>query len=109
MNAESFNRELGLAIKRLREKNRMTQQNLSDHTGLSRATIANIEAGRQALSAYMACFFADLFKCDDLNNYFPDIKSNQKMYLRSHSELNDKQKMESLSVVTNTIVEKRSS
>lgn len=109
MNAESFNRELGLAIKRLREKNRMTQQNLSDQTGLSRATIANIEAGRQALSAYMACVFADLFRCVDLNNYFPDIKSNQKMHLRSHSELTDKQKMESLSVVTNAIVEKRSS
>ena len=46
-----FNEALGLRIRELRERNRRSQSSLGEEVGLTRASVANIEAGRQRLSA----------------------------------------------------------
>ena len=52
LDSKSFNRMLGAHFRDIRVEERMTQENLADETGLSRATIASLESGRQAMTIY---------------------------------------------------------
>lgn len=104
MDALTFNKELGLVIRRLRKRKHMTQAGLSEVTGFSRATIANIEAGRQALTAHRACVLAKFFEFDDLNDFFPsDTSENKGMSIKLHSiaELSSKQRSETEALIAN--------
>lgn len=46
----SVNGSLGQSIKAMRKMKNMTQEELSDKTGLSRSTISGIETGRQIVT-----------------------------------------------------------
>lgn len=50
----SFNVELGRQIKARRQALNITQQRLAEYFGLTRSSVANIEAGRQPVSAFDA-------------------------------------------------------
>jgi len=50
---ESFYSEVGQRIKSARLRRSMSQEQLGERLGLSRASIANIENGRQKLLAHM--------------------------------------------------------
>lgn len=52
LDSKSFNKMLGAHFRDIRVEERMTQENLADQTGLSRATIASLESGRQAMTIY---------------------------------------------------------
>jgi transcriptional regulator with XRE-family HTH domain len=62
---------LGRAIRERRQQQRMTQGELADLAGLSRASITNIELGRQSVLVDQLCRFAavlgvspaDLLQC----------------------------------------------
>jgi transcriptional regulator with XRE-family HTH domain len=56
-NAELYD-ALGRAIRERREQQRMTQGELADLVGLSRASITNIELGRQSVLVDQLCRFA---------------------------------------------------
>ena len=71
MDSKTFNEQLGLLLQKLRTENRMTQDDLAKRTGLSRASIANMETGRQAMSAYQAYLMATAFQLKNMNALFP--------------------------------------
>lgn len=52
---------LGKAIARLRTRSGMTQQNLADAVGISRASVANIERGEQRVYLDQVLAFGDAF------------------------------------------------
>jgi transcriptional regulator with XRE-family HTH domain len=47
MNPESIYPEIGALIRRRRKKLKLTQEQLAGHLGISRASVANMEIGRQ--------------------------------------------------------------
>lgn len=56
---QAINEEVGAAIKELREqKLRITQTDMASRVGLSRPSLANIEAGRQQISVAQLLDFA---------------------------------------------------
>jgi transcriptional regulator with XRE-family HTH domain len=74
MTAESVNQRVGARVRAARDATGMTQNQLAGYMGLSRTSIANIEAGRQALDLEGAALVArvlriavgDLIAADDL-------------------------------------------
>lgn len=55
---KDFKATLGISIKRMREQSNLTQKELSQSIGLTRASIANMEAGTQnptIYQLYMIC------------------------------------------------------
>lgn len=50
MDTQEFERELGAALKATRVQRGVSQARLAEHLGLSRTSVANIEAGGQGLS-----------------------------------------------------------
>jgi transcriptional regulator with XRE-family HTH domain len=66
---QMLNRELGLRIKAARSNARLTQAQLADKSGVSRASIAIIERGRQSLPihvVYRLCEALGIEVCDIL-------------------------------------------
>ncbi|MDD7456450.1 MAG: helix-turn-helix transcriptional regulator [Bacteroidales bacterium] len=51
-------------IRRLRESNNLTQQQVSDYLGIGRSAYANYESGERGLPLDIAEKIADLFGCD---------------------------------------------
>lgn len=56
---DDFYREVGSRIRQHRSERPLTQQELAERVGLSRAAIANIELGRQRIALHMLLRFAD--------------------------------------------------
>lgn len=54
-----FAHELGVALREARTAKGRTQQELADEIGVTRASIANLEAGRQRMSAYYLALAAN--------------------------------------------------
>ena len=52
MDQGRFNKRIGENLRSRRRVARLTQDTLASTIGVSRATIANLETGRQAMSAY---------------------------------------------------------
>jgi len=50
-------------LKKYREKNKMTQEKLSEKTGVTRQTIISIENGKYVPSLPLALKFSKIFKC----------------------------------------------
>lgn len=97
MDAKTFNQQLGLLLQKLRAENRMTQDELAKRTGMSRASIANMETGRQAMSAYQAHLIATAFQLRNLNALFPAPETDTEgadIKLSGSSELNDIQRQQ---------------
>lgn len=67
MGTEPIYATLGKAIARLRAKSGMTQQNLADALGISRASVANIERGEQRVYLDQALAFVDVFNLSSLD------------------------------------------
>lgn len=53
--------DIGLTLKALRKAKRLTQQEVADHFGVSRATISNYEIGRRRPSFKEMQAFAEFF------------------------------------------------
>lgn len=49
VDAESLHRDIGKRIKAERERRNLSQQSVSDLLGMTRAGVANMEAGRQSV------------------------------------------------------------
>jgi transcriptional regulator with XRE-family HTH domain len=59
-----FYGEFGSRLRHHRERAKLSQQEVADRVGLTRASIANIEAGRQRVALHL---FADLAETLDVN------------------------------------------
>ena len=70
MDQDTFNRRIGENLRRLRRVARLTQDNLASKIGVSRATIANMETGRQAMSAYQLIRIAKALNLPSLEDLF---------------------------------------
>lgn len=84
MDQDTFNKILGENLRRLRTAARVTQDALASDIGVSRATIANMETGRQAMSAYQSVRIAralNLPSLDDLFDSRPDETDDGKPVL----------------------------
>lgn len=63
----------GRAVALRRDQLGMTQAQLSARVGLSRASIANIEAGRQNVLLHHACDIAAVLKLDHVDDLMPVV------------------------------------
>lgn len=78
----TFRKQLGQQIQKLRREKTLTQENLSLESGISRSHIAMIEAGKRDIT--VSCMFkisralgvtlADIFSFDDLESFKFDIE-----------------------------------
>lgn len=78
----TFRKQLGQQIQKLRKEKTLTQENLSLESGISRSHIAMIEAGKRDIT--VGCMFkisralgvtlADIFSFDDLESFKFDIE-----------------------------------
>lgn len=78
----TFRKQLGQQIQKLRKEKTLTQENLSLESGISRSHIAMIEAGKRDIT--VSCVFkisralgvtlADIFSFDDLESFKFDIE-----------------------------------
>lgn len=99
MNAAEFNEHLGKTLRDLRKSKGWTQQEFAVLTGLSRGTIANMETGRQAVSAHQAFLLAStlgLRRVDELYPLLPALLEDDEDEIKIHrsyqsSDLNDLQ------------------
>ena len=65
-------RELGERVSQLRESNgKLTQQELGSRVGMSRATVASIEAGRQNVSLEQLYSLAEALSVESLSELIP--------------------------------------
>lgn len=62
--SNSFYQRLGGRIATIRRERNITQDRLAAAVGLSRASVANVEAGRQALAVHMLIAFASVLGKD---------------------------------------------
>lgn len=105
MDAKSFNEQLGILLQKLRTENRMTQDELAKRTGLSRASIANMETGRQAISAYQVYLMAQIFQLKNMDAFFPTREKESAeigTILHSHSELNETQRQQTEALIASS-------
>ena len=70
MNQTFFNERIGENLRRIRNTARMTQGEVAQLTDMSRASIANMETGRQAMSAYQAMRIASALKLASVEELF---------------------------------------
>ena len=76
MDQDTFNKRIGENLRRLRGVARLTQDALASNIGVSRATIANMETGRQAMSAYQLVRIARALNLPSLDDLF-DSRSGE--------------------------------
>ena len=69
-------REVGRAIRRHRKSARRTQAQLAAEIGLSRASLANIEAGRQQVLVHYLYVIADALDLDSPASLMPVPKAS---------------------------------
>lgn len=74
MKIEHVAEVVGANIKRLRERQGLTQEELAKKTTLSRASIANIEAGRQKLGLEHIYDLANALKAS-ITDFLPDVST----------------------------------
>ena len=78
----TFRKQLGQQIQKLRKEKTLTQENLSLESGISRSHIAMIEAGKRditvscmsKISRALGVTLADIFSFDDLESFKFDIE-----------------------------------
>ena len=70
MDQKVFYRKIGENLRRLRNGARLTQDGLASNISVSRATIANMETGRQAMSAYQLVRIAHALNLPSLDDLF---------------------------------------
>ena len=84
---------LGRSVRTRREQLRLTQADLSARIGLSRASIANIEAGRQAVLLHQFLALAealslppmDLIAADRPTNPSPDLPEEVMKFMQDYT------------------------
>ena len=70
MDQDTFNATIGKNLRRFRMAARLTQDEVASNIGVSRATIANMETGRQAMSAYQSVRIARALNLPSLDDLF---------------------------------------
>lgn len=71
MAQEEIYKPLGEAVAKRRKALGMTQEELASRVGLSRASIANIEVGRQKMLVHQLCAVADALELDSVEQLLP--------------------------------------
>ena len=71
MDKDAFYRELGRRVAARRTARRLTQFDVAEAIGSSRASVANIEAGRQGLQVHQLYPLARALDLDDLGELIP--------------------------------------
>lgn len=61
---DTFSKSFGSRVKEAREAAGLTQTQLADRLGMTRSSVANIEAGRQKPAVATAARCADVLRCD---------------------------------------------
>lgn len=89
---------IGKKIRYIRESTKINQELLASTLGLSRASIANYESGRQAISISDLYKLADFFKLE-ISEILPSVaeikeKSSPKQLIEKASNLGDNEKEE---------------
>lgn len=71
MDEKDLYRELGRAIKSRRKHLEVTQESVAKSAGISRASLANIEVGRQKVLVHQLYYLADALKLDSPGRLLP--------------------------------------
>lgn len=85
MEQSRFNKKIGSNLRRLRNAARMTQDEVAQSANLSRASIANMETGRQAMSAFQAMQLASALGLPSLDELFDmrrasDVEGDSRLF-----------------------------
>ncbi len=72
INQKCFNDEMGIYLKKIREENNLTLDQMSLITGINSTTISNFERGKHQISTWRLMVIREIF---DLNphEYFKEI------------------------------------
>ena len=106
MEPKRIYRELGENIRRFRKKARYTQVRLSKDAGISRASLANIEAGRQQVLVHHLYTIAYALQLDSPDQLLPTAASREHQEVLSSSipvsgeELTDSQRSEVIHLIS---------
>ncbi|KCZ48440.1 helix-turn-helix domain-containing protein [Hyphomonas sp. CY54-11-8] len=73
MQQTEFNESIGRRIRDLRKSKGLTQEQFATLSGFSRGTIANIETGRQAMSAHQVYHVATVLGLQSIGELFPEL------------------------------------
>ena len=110
MDEEKLSRLVGQRVRSLRLRNDLNQQALAESVGISRASVANIETGRQPVSLINLYKLADTFRVDliDLLPAASEVKTAKKINVNSSSELTDKEKEDARKLYLSLVKSQRS-
>ena len=73
VSADIIYKIIGNRLKEYREKAKDTQEDIADHLGFSRASVANYESGKQRISVAELYRLAEYFHVE-LNDLLPSLK-----------------------------------
>ena len=98
MKIEAIYKDIGAIIRAKRRSKEMSQEKLADRLGISRATLANIETGRQRILTHQLYAFGDVLGMEpsELLPVRPTV-ANVAGLTFSQDDLNPEQKNKSLS------------
>ena len=105
---DNLYKSIGKQIKGLRKRNRLSQKELADQLGLSRASVVNIEVGRQHPSLHLLIDLARIFKVsilDFLVEEFSDTQVETEKLSRRKRELSKLATGDSLKMVSEFLEE----
>jgi len=71
MNQGKLYKNIGWKLAAKRRAQQLTQQQLADQVGMSRASIANIERGEQSIMVHMLFAIAECLKLKDVSELLP--------------------------------------
>ena len=105
---DAFYRDLGRRVAARRSARRATQAEIGAAIGSSRASVANIEAGRQGLQVHQLYQLAQALALDDLGELIPtQVPAVEDESLLAEAGVSDVQRAQIESIVRNAVASAR--
>jgi transcriptional regulator with XRE-family HTH domain len=96
---DPFYRRLGISIRDRRRQQRITQEAIAAHMGLTRTSIVNIEKGRQHLAVHQLVRMSDLLGCAP-GDLIPSAQEDAMLSEKFRDKLSDQKALSFMSEIS---------